>query len=106
MKMGIVRRTKEEMKRAGSQTDWNRVLAMKDEDIIMDEDAPDIIEGLKSGRMKVRGRPKLEDKKIAISIRLEPDTLTSLRGMGQGWQTKLSDKISTWVKEDILTAGK
>jgi uncharacterized protein (DUF4415 family) len=94
------------MKKTKSQTDWDRVLNMKDEDIIMDENAPDIIAGLKSGKMKIRGRPRREDRKVPISIRLEPDTVASLREAGPGWQTKLSEKISEWVKEDVLTANK
>jgi uncharacterized protein (DUF4415 family) len=92
----------EEIKKTKSRTDWDRVLNMKDEDIIMDEDAPDIIEGLKSGRMQVRGRPRREDRKVPISIRLEPDTVASLRESGPGWQTKLSEKISEWAKENAL----
>ncbi|MDR3305201.1 MAG: BrnA antitoxin family protein [Clostridiales Family XIII bacterium] len=81
-----------------SETDWDRLLSMKEEDIIIDGDSPDVVAGIKSGRMKVRGRPRLQDKKVPISIRLEPDTLESLRALGPGWQTELSNKISDWVR--------
>jgi uncharacterized protein (DUF4415 family) len=103
MKMGIIRYTKEELKNMKSRTEWDRVYNMRDEDIILDDDCPDVIEGLKSGKMKLRGRPKLEDKKIPISIRLDSDAVRSLRALGPGWQTKLSDKISEWMKDGTQT---
>jgi uncharacterized protein (DUF4415 family) len=96
----IGRHSKEELKNMKSQTDWDRVYNMQDEDIVLDDDCPDVVEGLKSGRMKLRGRPKLEDKKIPISIRLDSDAVESLRALGPGWQTKLSNKISEWMKEN------
>jgi uncharacterized protein (DUF4415 family) len=98
MKMGITRHSKEELKSMETRTEWDRVYNMRDEDIILDDDCPDVVEGLKSGRMKLRGRPRLRDKKVPISIRLDPDAVRSLRALGPGWQTKLSDKISEWMK--------
>jgi len=96
----------EEIADMKSETDWDRVMSMKDEDIIIDGDSPDVVAGIKSGRMKVRGRPRLQDKKVPISIRLEPDTLESLRALGPGWQTKLSNKISDWIKSNALTSAR
>ena len=49
-----------------------------------------------------RGRPKKETVKQDIHIRLNPSTLTKLKALGRGWQTKLSAKVDEWVKQGTL----
>jgi len=49
-----------------------------------------------------RGRPKKEAVKQDIHIRLNPSTLTKLKALGRGWQTKLSAKVDEWVKQGTL----
>jgi uncharacterized protein (DUF4415 family) len=105
--MAIVSYTEEELKELKGETDWERVLNMKDEDIVLDEDSPDVTELLKSGRARYvgrRGRPALaqEERTIPISIRLEREAVESLRALGAGWQTRLSEKISSWLREGAL----
>ena len=46
-----------------------------------------------------RGRPKKGEVKQDIHIRLNPSTLTKLKALGRGWQTKLSAKVDEWVRE-------
>ena len=41
--------------------------------------------------LKPRGRPKSSDSKIAISLRLPPDTLARWKATGPGWQTRMAD---------------
>jgi len=49
-----------------------------------------------------RGRPKKEMVKQDIHIRLNPSTLTKLKALGRGWQTKLSAKVDEWVKQGTI----
>jgi len=49
-----------------------------------------------------RGRPKKEVVKQDIHIRLNPSTLTKLKALGRGWQTKLSAKVDEWVKQGTI----
>jgi len=49
-----------------------------------------------------RGRPKKEVVKQDIHIRLNPSTLTKLKALGRGWQTKLSAKVDEWVSHGTL----
>ncbi len=46
-----------------------------------------------------RGRPKVDNPKKTISIRLSPDVLEYFKSTGKGWQTRidkiLSEHIST-----------
>ena len=43
--------------------------------------------------LKPRGRPKSSDSKIAISLRLPPDTLARWKATGPGWQTRMADAL-------------
>lgn len=41
--------------------------------------------------LKPRGRPKSPDAKVAISLRLSPDTLARWKATGPGWQTRMAE---------------
>lgn len=43
--------------------------------------------------LKPHGRPKSLDSKIAISLRLPPDTLARWKATGPGWQTRMADVL-------------
>jgi uncharacterized protein (DUF4415 family) len=40
--------------------------------------------------LKSRGRPKLPDAKVSISLRLPPETLALWKASGPGWQTRMA----------------
>jgi uncharacterized protein (DUF4415 family) len=52
-----------------------------------------------NGKLVSRGRPKSENPKEAISIRLSPDVLVAFREMGPGWQTRIDEVLRDWVAE-------
>ena len=43
--------------------------------------------------LKPRGRPKSSDSKIAISLRLPPETLARWKATGPGWQTRMAETL-------------
>ena len=43
--------------------------------------------------LKPRGRPKSPQSKIAISLRLSPDTLARWKATGPGWQTRMANVL-------------
>jgi uncharacterized protein (DUF4415 family) len=45
------------------------------------------------------GRPKLDNPKQAISLRLEPDVLAKFRATGPGWQRRMNDVLKAAVIE-------
>ena len=47
--------------------------------------------------LKPRGRPKSSDSKVAIRIRLPPDTLARWKATGPGWQTRMADILGESV---------
>jgi uncharacterized protein (DUF4415 family) len=40
-----------------------------------------------------RGRPKLENAKQLLSLRLRPDVIASWRATGPGWQTRMAEVL-------------
>ena len=47
--------------------------------------------------LKPRGRPKSADSKVAISLRLPPETLARWKATGPGWQTRMVDVLRASV---------
>ncbi|MDR3243723.1 MAG: BrnA antitoxin family protein [Elusimicrobiota bacterium] len=100
--MAIKRYTIEQMKKLKSQSDWEAVKNMKDEDIdTSDPDAPDAAELLEKGLAHRVGRPKQLNPKEMITIRVDADALAQLRASGSGWQTRLSKQISQWAIKEL-----
>lgn len=40
--------------------------------------------------MRPMGRPRIENPKAAVTMRLDADVLEALRSSGQGWQTRVN----------------
>lgn len=40
------------------------------------------------------GRPKLENAKIAVSLRLDPDVLAAYKATGAGWQKRIGETLA------------
>ena len=43
--------------------------------------------------LKPRRRPKSPESKVAISLRLSPDTLARWKATGPGWQTRMANVL-------------
>ena len=100
--MATARMASKESSNHLSKTDWDRVKALKDEDI----DFADIPEATDkqlasgtSGRAARLGRPKLaeEERKVGVYIRFSPHVLDSLRASGRNWQARLREYIEKGV---------
>lgn len=44
------------------------------------------------------GRPRAEVKKIAVSLKLDPDVVSAYRAKGPGWQTRMNDDLRKAAK--------
>lgn len=44
-------------------------------------------------RQNVGGRPKSENPKVAVSLRLDPDIVVRFKASGPGWQTRMNDAL-------------
>jgi len=47
--------------------------------------------------LKPLGRPKSGNARLAISLRLPPDTLARWKATGPGWQTRMAEVLSRAV---------
>lgn len=50
---------------------------------------------------KRRGRPvgtTKTDNKVAVKLRIDPDTLAAFKATGRGWQTRVNEAMREWVK--------
>lgn len=50
-----------------------------------------------TGTYTKRGRPKLDNPKTLVTLRLDPEVLTRLRATGPGWQSKVNDILKKAV---------
>jgi uncharacterized protein (DUF4415 family) len=55
---------------------------------------------LARGKVNKGGRPKSENPKKLISIRLPEDVILKWRATGPGWQTRMAEKLSRVVPGD------
>ena len=44
-------------------------------------------------RKNVGGRPKLENPKVAVSLRLDQEIVARFKASGPGWQTRMNDAL-------------
>lgn len=50
---------------------------------------PQLAENIK----RSRGRPKAEDRKLHVSLRLSPDVLAKFKATGPGWQSRIDEAL-------------
>ena len=107
-KMAIVSYTMEQVKKIKSQpgwksqTDWERLRNMRDEDIVYDEDSPKLTDAeLKQFRRAV-GRPKQDTVLQPIYMRLDKETVDHLRSDGPGWQKRFREKLNRAIRLGVL----
>ena len=45
----------------------------------------------------LRGRPKLENKKLLVSVRYSPEVVAYFRSTGEGWQSRMDGVLQQYV---------
>jgi uncharacterized protein (DUF4415 family) len=48
--------------------------------------------------LKRRGRPKSENAKVALKLRIDPDVVQAYRMQGAGWQTRINEALRDYAK--------
>jgi uncharacterized protein (DUF4415 family) len=51
---------------------------------------PDLAEKI---RQSIAGRPKSENPKVAVSLRLDPDVVAAFKADGPGWQSRMNQAL-------------
>jgi len=66
---------------------------------------PELIEAAERLRIRL-GRPKLEETKEHVSLRLDPVVVKSFKEDGPGWRTRINDELVKLVKRRKPAARK
>ena len=78
--------------RKQSGTDWERIDKMSDEDIDTSDIPP--LDATFFANAPVR----LPQRKVPITIRLDPDVLSWFRSLGKGYQTHINAVLRTYME--------
>jgi uncharacterized protein (DUF4415 family) len=54
----------------------------------------------------LRGRPKLENKKLLLSVRYSPEVIAYFRGTGDGWQARMDGVLQEYVEKQVSKRGR
>jgi uncharacterized protein (DUF4415 family) len=60
--------------------------------------ASEVRPGFVTAYLRKRGRPPKKEKKVSITLRLDPDVAKVLRASGPGWQTRTNEHLAKWAK--------
>ena len=58
----------------------------------------DVVPEVVAVQKGARGRPKAEQTKRSVTVRLDPDVLEYFKAGGRGWQTRLNDALRDYVE--------
>ncbi|RUS95230.1 hypothetical protein DSM106972_091070 [Dulcicalothrix desertica PCC 7102] len=79
-----------------SQTDWQRVDAMTDEDIDF-SDCPEITPEMFANSVVRRGL-KPVTKKVQVTLRVDSDVLDWFKARGHGYQTQINTLLRAYME--------
>ena len=103
----MAKMTKFQPGRGYTKADWDAVSdphESTDEELAkarpMAEALPDLHAALVAEIKRKGGRPKAENPKQTIAIRLDPEVLAAFRATGPGWQTRMNDVLREWVAKN------
>jgi uncharacterized protein (DUF4415 family) len=74
--------------------DYDPAAPLTDEEIKTLRPARELFEELGTPMPIPRGRPKAEQPKQSVTIRLDPEVVAYYKATGPGWQTRMRDVIT------------
>jgi uncharacterized protein (DUF4415 family) len=102
--MTITKITYKEAKKRLTSKVLERLRNIKDEDIDYSE-IPELDARFWRKAKPLRGRPPKAICKDMVNLRLDHFAVTALRDSGRGWQTRVSNYISTGVRTGTLLSA-
>ena len=81
-----------------TKADWKAIDSLKATDemlaepMSLQEAAPQLAEAINRG-----GRPKSENPKQAVTLRLDAEVITAFKDEGKGWQTRINKALRAAV---------
>jgi len=94
----IVRFTTEELKemarRGKTKTDWKRVKATKEKDIIVGQDSPEITAEMWRNAVVSDRRPPKKN----ITLRIDAEIIDWFKARGKGYQTRMNAVLRVFIE--------
>ncbi|MCS6994240.1 MAG: BrnA antitoxin family protein [Anaerolineales bacterium] len=82
-----------------SQTDWERLEAMDDENIDL-SDIPELTPEMFAKAVVKRGL-KVKKNKAQLTIRVDQDVLTWFKSQGRGYQTRINSLLRAYMEAHV-----
>ena len=79
--------TKADLKAVFDNPEWTK------EDFARARPFKDVFPDLHAGIKRSRGRPKVENPKEAVTLRLSPDTVEKFKATGDNWRAKMAKAL-------------
>lgn len=80
-----------------SQSDWTRVKAMKDKDVVVDRDAPEWTPEMFARAVVKRGLKSAPTKSL-LSIRVDTQVLSWFKSQGPGYQSRMNALLRAYME--------
>jgi len=94
----IVRHTSKEMtemrRRGEDRTDWARVKAMKEKEIVIDDDATEPTAEQWAKAVVIDRRPPKKN----ITLRIDPEIIDWFKARGKGYQTRMNAVLRVFIE--------
>ena len=87
-----------------SQTDWNRVDKLRDEDIDF-SDSPEVTPEMFAKAVLRKGL-KPVSKKTQVTLRIDDDVLTWFKKQGKGYQTRINSLLKAYKEAHQKESGR
>ena len=83
-----------------SQADWDAVESppLTRAQLAKMRPAAEVMPDLVEAYHRSRRRPKTEQPKMLVSLRLDADIVRAFKEEGPGWQTRINDVLLRWAK--------
>jgi len=79
--------TKADLKAVSDNPEWTK------EDFAKAKPFSEVFPGLHASIKRSRGRPKVENPKEAVTLRVSPDTIEKFKATGKDWRTKMAKTL-------------
>lgn len=82
-----------------SKSDWDAVKSppLTRAQLARLRPAAEVLPDLVEEHRRARGRPKAEQTKTLVSLRLDADVVQAFKD-GPGWQTRINDVLARWAR--------
>jgi uncharacterized protein (DUF4415 family) len=83
-----------------SRADWDAVKSppLSRAQLAKMRPAAEAMPGLVESYRRTRGRPKTEQPKMLVSLRLDADIVRAFKKEGPGWQTRINAVLAKWAR--------